>query len=129
MKTTQITPFFHLLFLLYLLVTVNSFSNSLLWSILVCKIPQLFAKSYWFGQLIILFQNVGTLRLLKVYIVLFTRWSKIPIFFRLQLMECIGGWPVISSAYYCILFMIGHSWSPKITNFWDSKEALSFTKT
>ena len=65
----------HLLFLLYLLVTFisefentyNSFSNLLLRSTLVCKIPQFFAKSYWFGQLIILFQKVDTLRLLKIY--------------------------------------------------------------
>ena len=46
------TPFFHLLFLLYLLVTfisefentLNSFSNSLLRSILVYKIPQFLQK-------------------------------------------------------------------------------------
>ena len=76
MKTTQKAPFFHLLFLLYLLVTFtsefentyNSFSNSLLWSIVVCKLPHFFAKSYGFGQLIILFQKVDTLRLLKMYI-------------------------------------------------------------
>ena len=69
-------PFFHLLFLLYLLVTFtsefentyNSFSNSLLCSILVCKLPHFFAKSYGFGQLIILFQKVDTLRSLKMYI-------------------------------------------------------------
>ena len=80
MKTTQITPFFHLLFLLYLPVTVNSFSNSLLWSILVCKIPQFFAKSYWFGQLIILFQKVDTLRLLKIYIMFCLPAEQIPVF-------------------------------------------------
>ena len=76
MKTTQMIPLFHLLFLLFLLVTFisqfentsNSISNSLLRSILVCKIPQFFSKSYWFGQLIILFQKVDTLRLLKIYI-------------------------------------------------------------
>ena len=45
---------------------LNSFSISLFLSILVCKIPQFFAKSYWFGQLIILFQKVDTLRLLKM---------------------------------------------------------------
>ena len=33
---------------------IKLFSNSLLWSILVCKLPQFFPKSYWFGQLIIL---------------------------------------------------------------------------
>ena len=48
--------------------TLNSFSSSLLWSILVSKLPQFFSKSYWFGQLIILFQKVDTLRLLKIYI-------------------------------------------------------------
>ena len=36
-----------------------------LWSILVCKVPQ-FCQIYQFGQLIILFQEVNTLRLLKV---------------------------------------------------------------
>ena len=88
MKTTQITPFFHLLFLLYLLVTFisefentyNSFSNLLLRSTLVCKIPQFFAKSYWFGQLIILFQKVDTLRLLKIYIMFCLPAKQIPIF-------------------------------------------------
>ena len=57
--------FFNFLFLLYLLVTfisefentLNSFSNSLLQSILVCKIPQFFSKSYWFGQLISYFSR------------------------------------------------------------------------
>ena len=52
MKTTQMTPFFHLLFLPYLLLTfiskfkstLNSFSNALLWSILACKIPQFLQK-------------------------------------------------------------------------------------
>ena len=38
-----------------------------MWSILVCKIPQFLAKSYRFGQLIILFQKVDTLRLLKIH--------------------------------------------------------------
>ena len=38
------------------------------WSILVCKIPQFLAKSYRFGQLIMIFQKVDTLRLLKIYI-------------------------------------------------------------
>ena len=88
MKTTKMTPFFHLLFLLYLLVTfisefentLNSFSNSLLQSILVCKIPQFFSKSYWFGQLIILFQKVDTLRLLKIYIMFCLPAKQIPIF-------------------------------------------------
>ena len=68
--------FFHLLFLLYLLVTfiskfentLNSFSKSLHRSIMVCKIPQFFSKSYWFVQLIIPFQKVDTLRLLKICI-------------------------------------------------------------
>ena len=80
----------HLLFLLYLLVTFisefentyNSFSNLLLRSTLVCKIPQFFAKSYWFGQLIILFQKVDTLRLLKIYIMFcLPAGAKYPLFF------------------------------------------------
>ena len=100
MKTTQMTPFFHLLFLLYLLVTfisefentLNSFSNSLLQSILVCKIPQFFTKSYRFTQLIILFLNVSILRLLKIYIIFcFPAGAKYH-FFRPQLINYIGGW-------------------------------------
>ena len=88
MKTTQMTPFFHLLFLLYLLVTfisefentLNSFSNSLLWSILVCKIPQFLQKLLiWTAH-----QTFPESRHPEVtknlYYVLFTRWSKIPIF-------------------------------------------------
>ena len=39
-----------------------------LWSILLCKIPQLFAKSYLFGQLISLFQKKDTMRLPKIHI-------------------------------------------------------------
>ena len=66
--------------------TQNSFSCappsplSLFWSILVCKIPQFWAKSYQFGQLIILFQKVDTMRLLKICYVLSTRQIQIPIF-------------------------------------------------
>ena len=60
MEATQITTFFNLLFLVYLFVTFISksenvqdlFSNSFLWLSLVFKIPQSFAKSYLFGQLI-----------------------------------------------------------------------------
>ena len=44
------------------------FICSRLWSILICKIPQFSAKSYRFGQFTILFWNVDTLRLLKIYI-------------------------------------------------------------
>ena len=36
--------------------------------ILICKILQFLVKSYWFRQLIIIFQKVDTLRLLKFYI-------------------------------------------------------------
>ena len=76
MEATQITTFFNLLFLLYLFVIFISksenvqdlFSNSFLWLSLVFKIPQSFAKSYLFGQLITRFQKVETLRLLKIYI-------------------------------------------------------------
>ena len=39
-----------------------------IWSILVCKTPQVLAKICRFGQLIILFSKVDTLRLLKIYI-------------------------------------------------------------
>ena len=59
--------FFHLLFMLYLLVTfisefkntLNSFSNSLFRSILVCKIPQ-FLQKLLIWQIIKLFQKVET---------------------------------------------------------------------
>ena len=51
-----------------------------LWSILVCKIPQFWVVSYRFRQLIILFQKVDTLRLLKIDIVLSTVGSQILIF-------------------------------------------------
>ena len=68
MKTTQITPFFHLLFLLYLLVTVNSFSNSLLWSILVCKIPQFLQKLLIWTAHQTFPESRDTLRLPKIYI-------------------------------------------------------------
>ena len=37
-------------------------------SILVCQIAQFLAKSYQIGQLMIFFQKVDTLRLLKIYI-------------------------------------------------------------
>ena len=88
MEITKINPFFHLLFLLYLLVTFisefenteNSFSISLFWSVLVCKIPQYFAKHYWFGQLVILFQKVDTSRLLKIHIIFCLPAEQIPIF-------------------------------------------------
>ena len=56
------------------------FSISFVWSILICKIPQFFAKSYWFGQLIILFQKVDTLRLLKIYIMFCLPAEQIPVF-------------------------------------------------
>ena len=99
MKTTQMIAFFHLLFLLYLLVTLisefentlNLFSNSLLWSIPVSRIPQIFAKSYWFGQLSIFFRKVDSLRLLKIYIMFYLPAAAKYPFFRLQLKGYIGG--------------------------------------
>ena len=39
-----------------------------LWSILLCKIPQLFAKSFLFGQLIRLFEKKDTMMLPKIHI-------------------------------------------------------------
>ena len=105
MKTTQMTPFFYLLFLLYLLVTfisefentLNSFSNSLLRSILVYKIPQFFSKSYWFGQLIILFQKVDNLKSCFVYPL-----EQNTHFFSIQLMDYIGGWRKFHTELVCI---------------------------
>ena len=68
--------------------TQNPFSNSLLWSILVCKIPQCFAKSYSLRQL---FSIVNTLRLLKIYVMFCPRaGAKYP-FFRLQFIDFIAG--------------------------------------
>ena len=85
--------------------TQNSFSNSLLWSILVCKIPQCFAKSYSLRQLIILFSIVNTLRLLKIYVMFCPRaGAKYP-FFRLQLIDYIGGWRKFHVEHVC-LFII-----------------------
>ena len=55
-------------------------------SILVCTIPQFLTKSYRFGQLIIPFQKVNILRLLKIYIRFGPPVAKYP-FFRLQLMD------------------------------------------
>ena len=84
------------------------FSISFVWSILICKIPQFFAKSYWFGQLIILFQKVDTLRLLKIYIMFcLTAGAKYP-FFRLQLMDYIGGWRKFHAEPVCffITFLV-----------------------
>ena len=77
MKTTQMTPFFHLLFLLYLLVTfisefentLNSFSNSLLRSILVCKIPQFLQKLLIWTAHQTFPESRDTLRLPKIYII------------------------------------------------------------
>ena len=101
--------FFHLLFLLYLLVifisefenTENSFSSLLRRSILVCKIPQFFSKSNWFGQLIILFQKVDTLWLLKIYIMFcLPPEAKYP-FFWLQLMDYTGGWRKFHTELVC----------------------------
>ena len=49
--------------------------------ILTCKIPRYFAESYKFRQLISIFQNVGTLRLLKIYIMFCpTAGEKYPFF-------------------------------------------------
>ena len=47
------------------------------WSV---KYLNFFAKSYWFGQLIIRFQKVDTLRLLKIYIMFCLPAEQIPIF-------------------------------------------------
>ena len=88
MELHKWTHFFHLLLLLYLLVTFisefentqNSFWNSLPWSILVCKTIQFFAKSYWLRQLIIFSRKQTPGVTNNLYYVLSTRRSKIPIF-------------------------------------------------
>ena len=88
-KITQIiTIFFHLPFLFYLLVTFisefentsNSFSNSLLQSILAFKTPQFLQKLLIWTVHQTSPKSRDTLRLPKIYIMLFTCWSKIPIF-------------------------------------------------
>ena len=61
------------------------FMGSPLRSILVCKIPQVLAKSYRFRQLITLFQKEDEVTK-NLYYVLSTRRSQIHIF-RLQLMD------------------------------------------
>ena len=76
MKTTQTTPFFHLLFLLYLLVTfiskfestLNSFSNSLFWSVLARKIPQFLQKLLIWTVHQTFPESRDTLMLPKIYI-------------------------------------------------------------
>ena len=89
MKTTQMIPLFHLLFLLFLLVTFisqfentsNSISNSLLRSILVCKIPQFFSQELLIWTAHHTFPESRHPEVTKnLYYVLFTRWSNIPIF-------------------------------------------------
>ena len=64
MGTRQLTPFFLSTFSNLTVCNIHFwiwkyskfiFMWSPLWCTLVCKIPQFFAKSYWFGQLIILF--------------------------------------------------------------------------
>ena len=107
-------PIFHLLFSappacnIYFWIwkyLKNSFSNSLFRSILVCKIPQLFAKSYWFGQIIILLQKVETLRLLKICIMFcLPTGAKYP-FFRLQVMDYIGGWRKLHTELVCFFLL------------------------
>ena len=100
MKTTQTTPFFHLLFLLYLLVTfiskfestLNSFSNSLFWSVLACKIPQFLQKLLIWTVHQTFPESRDTLMLPKIYIMFcLPAGAKYPSF-RIQLMDYIEGW-------------------------------------
>ena len=75
METGQITLFYFIYFLpsnclyhsfLNLRILKIHFHVVALWIVLACKTPQFLEKSYQFRQLIILFQNVGTLRLLRI---------------------------------------------------------------
>ena len=85
---TNNTIFFHLPFLSYLLVTFisefentfNSFSNSLLQSILAFKTPQFLQKLLIWTVHQTSPKSRDTLSLPKIYIMLFICWSKIPIF-------------------------------------------------
>ena len=69
---------------------------------------QFFAKRYWFGQLIILFLKVDNLRLLKIYIMFFLPTRAKYRFFRVQLMEYIGGWRKFCTELLCffITFLV-----------------------
>ena len=73
--------------LLNLKISKFIFMRSPLWSVLVCKTPQFLAKSYRFGQLIILSQKEDTLRLLKIYIIFCHFNGAKYTFFRLQIMD------------------------------------------
>ena len=139
MKTTKMSPFFFIYFFCSTCCStfISEFENKIhfqihyfgrFWPV---KYPQFFAQSYWFGQLIILYQKVDTLRLLKICIMFcLPVGAKYP-FFRLQLTNYIWGsrkfctelvcffitflvtknsfwepfWPVPSSAYYWILLI------------------------
>ena len=77
--------FFHLVFLFCLHLFLNLKKKSCFqinyWSILVHKIPQFFAKSYWFRQFIILFWKADTLMFLKIYIIFYLpAGAKCPLF-------------------------------------------------
>ena len=99
MGTRQMTPFFLSTFPDLTVCNIHFwiwkypkfiFMWSPLWSILVCNIHQFLAKSYRFRQLIILFQKVDTLRLLKIHIMFCpSAGAKYP-FFRLQLLDYSG---------------------------------------
>ena len=116
MKTAQMTPFFFIYFF-YLLVrfisefenTWNSFSNSLLWSILVCKIPQFLLKLL-ICQLIKLFQKVeipwGYQKSILCFVYLLEENTY---FFRIQLMDYMGGgWRKFHTELFsfCITFLM-----------------------
>ena len=92
-ETRQMTPFIPSAFSALIVCGIHFwiwkyskfvFMSSPLWSILVCKIPQFLAKSHRFGQLIILFQKVDTLRLLKICILFFPPAGAKSSFFRLM---------------------------------------------
>ena len=73
LEARQMTPFFFIYFFSLFVTFISEFKNtqnsfSPLWFILVCKISQFLARSYRFGQLIIIFLKVETLRLLITYI-------------------------------------------------------------
>ena len=101
MKTTQITDSFHLLFLFYLLVTfIFEFKKS----ILVYKIPQFFCQKLliWTTHHTFL-ESRHPEDTKNLYYVLFTCQSKIQFFFRLQLVNFIGGWRKFHKELVCFV--------------------------
>ena len=123
METRQMTPFFSSTFSDLTVWNIHFwiwkyskfiFMWSLLWFILVCKIPQFLAKSYRFRHFITLFWKFDTLRLLKINIMFCPlARAKYPFFLRLQLqlkalVQCLTYFLFfffISKSYFFVIFI------------------------